>query len=687
MFRFPLLQKLFWPYFKEIDLKVWDVETELAPDGFDEHQAKAWASPFKKNLVMAGAGAGKTRVVVERAKLLVDRGVSPQKLLFITYSNDATDELKRRLKKNFGNVLNSVNFPKVMTIHEFSRRCFSKINKDLKQTYEERPTSPIYETWKKLLNGMIKKDPSLKGKLFEWRKTKKILQAGLNIDYIYKNLGGGHEAPSLETISGVRVRSRPEQLIADFLFEKGIPFEYEKPVLFCDWPFRPDFYLSKSGCYVEYLGLWNAENPEVREGYRKAYESKKEQFQKHKWPEWMTLEIYPKDMENDKYKEIISEKVTYLDSLKNRRLHIAKQLDTENYIKKQFEKPQNIYVDFLINLADCIEVNMADEAVLRLKVPFLFIPLLDLIDEISKAAKHSLKDMGFITANDMFKELGERLDRDSGLVKDIKAEYDYMFLDEFQDVTPLTFQFLCPLLKEIPFFAIGDDRQAIYGFAGGTPYFIQNLKDKVPGTARKNLIYNYRSNQTIVQTSAIFADPKAVKSVAKDPSEGKIFLIVVENEKAQVKQVAEEIRNRIKETPLMVISRNRPETNPVVKAYLDEMGKQAQFMTVHKSKGLEKEAVLIVNVIEDAEEQYTVPARDKDHPVVRYIKANGFQDAILAEEERLFYVALSRAEKYLFIVTEEKRESVFIKKIKENQKNHEVIFLKSPLSLTKAGKE
>jgi len=636
---------------------------------------------------MAGAGAGKTKVVIERAKLLVDRGASSQKILFITYSNEATEELNRRLKKNFGNKLDSVNFPKVMTIHEFSRRCFSGINKTLKQTYRQEPTSPIYNTWKNLLNGMIEKDPSLKEKLFEWRKTKKILQAGLNIDYIYKSHGAGYAAPTLETKSGVRVRSRPEKLIADFLFEKGIPFEYEKVVLFCDWPFRPDFYLSKSGCYVEYLGLWNALNPEVREGYRKAYESKKEQFKKHRWPEWMTLEIYPKDMENDKYKEIISKKVAYLDSLKNRRLHIAKQLDIENYIKKQFEDPENVYIEFLIHLADCFEVNLADKAVLRQKMPFVFIPLLDLIDELSKKAKHFLKDMGFITANDMFKELGERLGQDVGLMKDIKAKYDYMFLDEFQDVTPLTFQFICPLLKEIPFFAIGDDRQSIYGFAGGTPYFIRNLKQKVLGTARKVLLYNYRSNQTIVQTSALFANPKSVKSVAKDSSEGKIFIIVVENEKAQVKQVAEEIRNRIKQTPLMVISRNRPETNDVVKAYLDEMGSQAQFLTIHKSKGLEKEAVLIVNVIEDEEVQYTVPARDKDHPVVRYIKANGFQDAILEEEKRLFYVAVSRAEKHLFIVTEEKRESVFIKKIKGNQKNHEVIFLKSSLSLTNACKE
>ena len=60
-------------------------------------------------------------------------------------------------------------------------------------------------------------------------------------------------------------------------------------------------------------------------------------------------------------------------------------------------------------------------------MPFVFIPLLDLIDELSKGVKQSMKDSGFITANDMFKELGERLGRDLGLVKDIKSEYEYIF--------------------------------------------------------------------------------------------------------------------------------------------------------------------------------------------------------------------------------------------------------------------
>jgi len=62
--------------------------------------------------------------------------------------------------------------------------------------------------------------------------------------------------------------------------------------------------------------------------------------------------------------------------------------------------------------------------------------------------------------------------------------------------------------------------------------------------------------------------------------------------------------------------------------------------------------------------------------VIRYIKANSLQDVVLKEEERLFYVALSRAEEYLFIVTEEKHQSSFVKTIIRNQPNHEIIYLR-----------
>ena len=67
-------------------------------NGLNEHQRKAVTAPLENALVLAGAGSGKTKVLVSRMAWLVEKqGISPHALLAVTFTNKAAGEMKSRL--------------------------------------------------------------------------------------------------------------------------------------------------------------------------------------------------------------------------------------------------------------------------------------------------------------------------------------------------------------------------------------------------------------------------------------------------------------------------------------------------------------------------------------------------------------------------------------------------------------
>ena len=68
------------------------------------------------------------------------------------------------------------------------------------------------------------------------------------------NLKRLRSGPWFKTRSGVRVRSKAEKIIADFLFEKGIRFEYEPIVELNGYYVMPDFRLTDYGICLEDFG-------------------------------------------------------------------------------------------------------------------------------------------------------------------------------------------------------------------------------------------------------------------------------------------------------------------------------------------------------------------------------------------------------------------------------------------------
>ena len=72
-------------------------------DGLNEQQKKAVTSEASHILVVAGAGSGKTKVLVSRlAWLMEEKRISPNNIIAVTFTNKAANEMKERVEKLTG---------------------------------------------------------------------------------------------------------------------------------------------------------------------------------------------------------------------------------------------------------------------------------------------------------------------------------------------------------------------------------------------------------------------------------------------------------------------------------------------------------------------------------------------------------------------------------------------------------
>lgn len=252
-----------------------------------------------------------------------------------------------------------------------------------------------------------------------------------------------------------------------------------------------------------------------------------------------------------------------------------------------------------------------------------------------------------IDFNDMINLAIDKIDK----IKRFK--YSYIIVDEYQDTSLSKYTLLKKIIDKynVNLMAVGDDYQSIYSFTGTKMNLFTKFKKTFSNSKIIKMNYTYRNSYDIVEISKRFV-LKNKNQITKRLKSNKyvkesITIVYIDNQINALNYIIKDLDN------ILVLGRNN-------KDLLDLKDKEydinIRFLTVHSSKGLEDDYVIILNVIDDI---LGFPNKIESSNILKYL--NDYNQ--LEEERRLFYVALTRARKKVFIFTIKGKESLFIKEL------------------------
>lgn len=640
----------------------------------DTQQRRAILSDSGSILTVAGAGAGKTLTICGKVKWLLDRGkVNSNEILLLSYSRASAEDLQAKAHLINPNL-------KVKTFHSLGLEIL-KQSLSTKPLIEEQDLSfYIRKIQKECKNELIIWDIFRFCSLYRLVNSDKTYQTlgekfaflkQANFHTLKDILSNTLQAGRLKTLQKERVKSYEELIIANFLFINGIKYEYEKPYKFnTSTPqkrqYTPDFYLSDYDIYLEHYGIDKNGNtpqypPKDAQRYKEAMKWKR---QTHKQNNTTCIETYSYEFKEGEIFNSLKQKLQD-NGIKLNRLSKDEILKASNDI---FES----YIPLIASFLNLYKARYPDtKAFEMLKIQNQGISynnkrtqlFLQICEYFYKAYYENLRSEGKIDFDDMIMQAIEKIPHSKG------CRYKYIIVDEFQDISQSRMRFLQALIKngDSKLFAVGDDWQAIYRFAGCDINIFLEFKQYFSDAQLCYITSTHRNSQElqdIVEPFIMANTQQIAKHInsAKHQENPVRFFYHNGDIETKFREVCDEILSLNKNAQVLVLGRNNKDEEKISQT-LNHFKRHSQmkleFKTVHKSKGLEAEFVILINgdggtngfpnTIEDDKLLELVLGAKNEYPH--------------AEERRLFYVALTRTRNTVYVLCNQANPSIFVKEI------------------------
>ena len=717
------------PYLDNI-LKACDPAISL-----DDEQREVVLSNEDHTLVIAGAGAGKTTTVAAKVRYLVEKqGIDPSRILVISFTNKAVEELRDRINHRL-----HIDCP-ITTFHSIGYTILRQGNSERKRVVDG---GFMYHTINEYLKSTVLRNQEMVDKLilffgsyfsapYEGQNLNDYFRfvANTNFSTIKSDLREyakqiiDRKTHKAQTLNNEVLRSMEEVRIANFLYLNQIEYEYEPiyqyRILDSNKPYTPDFRITQGDktTYIEHFGITeDGRSSRYTEQELSRYKSRiNDKIRLHRHHH--TDLIYTFSIYNDgrDYLEHLRE------SLEQRGYQLNKR-PAEDVYKKIVDKEESKYITRLVSLICCFIGNFKTQGYkseqfdeFRHRTKNVRTKLfLDICRICYYEYQQALDEQHYIDFEDMINE-SAKLIRKKQIYQE-HLDYKYIIVDEYQDISRQRYNLIREISKlcDAKIVAVGDDWQSIYAFSGSVlPLFTKFCKEVGYGQELK-ITRTYRNAQEIIDIAGTFVqrnnaqirkelisskridNPIIIYPYSEELGKGK------EYEKGgryhflgqKVNMAIEHIlqngpmKDKSKVASILLIGRYGFDARNLCfsgefnydertgKVYSTKFGSNVklQFLTAHSSKGLSAENVIIINA---KDELYGFPSKIEDDPVLNLVVSND-NSYDYAEERRLFYVALTRTKNRVYIVTPEKRPSEFIKELLREKKLYPKVTLAGEL--------
>ena len=408
----------------------------FSPNESQKLALKRWN---KNVLVSAGAGSGKTAVLTERIKRIIESGVMPTNLLVLTFTKDAANEMRTRVKNKLNEdpslrkYLPSLEQAYFTTFDSFSLSFCKKysyllsLGQDISIVDENTIFVKKNEILRDIFNEyLLNNDPIFKEFLSIY--TQKSLDTGI--------------ALILDYIKGLDLLYNP----IDKINELTNPNNFDK--FYNDIKDKYNSYLKSlaNDIFIDLSIL-----PNVFTDDNQASDLKEN-----------VLSYFSNGFDFDKFNEIVP---TYKFKRRNSKCDIEQTEEEKKFFAK-VKDSISFYIEAL---------TYKDYVVSDIQNNNRFISLFkDIILNYYDKINLFKKSLNLFEYNDIARMSIELLEKNSKICEEVKNQYVEILIDEYQDTSDLQEKFMS-LIANDNLFMVGDIKQSIYRFRHANP---NNFREK-----------------------------------------------------------------------------------------------------------------------------------------------------------------------------------------------------------------